>query len=314
MLKVTDEICEAARRLLLAEPKMEALERKRLEAIANGERKRIDAGWWRNIHHDVSRARLDKLAALADPARNDRQHERAVAERKLSELKSRRPPGVAPRPAPLPSGSAEWEARRKRKRKPDQTAPRKALLGPVTRGDPIEANSVAGPISLHSITPTERTALLVKRAELINHEVDRQGRAEARISKAKSVTASAEMTQGYARLNTGRYLIEAKTLLGRIDPDASFEAWCGANVQRPMRDCYRCMALAGQGEPERALWRERAQRDEKSRLTRNERRSAERAAVRAGLKCQTCGKPLTAQRPTARYCGPTCRSHAWRKA
>ena len=159
-----------------------------------------------------------------------------------------------------------------------------------------------------------RRDLLAKRMELINHEFDRQGRAEARISKAKQSIASAEMTQGYARLNTGRYLIEAKMLLGRMDPDASFEAWCGANVPRSMRDCYRCMWLAGQGDPERAVWEERADAPDSVAPARNERRAAERAERRVGLRCQVCGNPLAAQRATARYCGPTCRSQAWRRA
>lgn len=34
---------------------------------------------------------------------------------------------------------------------------------------------------------------------------------------------------------------------------------------------------------------------------------------RVGLKCRACGKPLAAERSTARYCGPTCRSRAWRE-
>jgi hypothetical protein len=45
---------------------------------------------------------------------------------------------------------------------------------------------------------------------------------------------------------------------------------------------------------------------------RNTARAAERAKARAGLVCQHCGKPLDAQRPTMRFCGPTCRSHAFR--
>jgi hypothetical protein len=37
------------------------------------------------------------------------------------------------------------------------------------------------------------------------------------------------------------------------------------------------------------------------------------ALKRSSLVCQRCGKPLlAAQRATARYCGPTCRSQAWR--
>jgi hypothetical protein len=56
-----------------------------------------------------------------------------------------------------------------------------------------------------------------------------------------------------------------------------------------------------------------AQADSRKRLEAlNARRTAQRAANRTGLVCQQCGKPLSAQRPTARYCGPTCRSQAWR--
>jgi hypothetical protein len=42
------------------------------------------------------------------------------------------------------------------------------------------------------------------------------------------------------------------------------------------------------------------------------RRTAQRAKARAGLRCLHCGKPLNAQRPTARFCNATCRSHAFR--
>jgi hypothetical protein len=41
--------------------------RKRLEAIADGKRKQIDDAWWRKAHGDVDRAKLDKIAAMADP-------------------------------------------------------------------------------------------------------------------------------------------------------------------------------------------------------------------------------------------------------
>jgi hypothetical protein len=44
----------------------------------------------------------------------------------------------------------------------------------------------------------------------------------------------------------------------------------------------------------------------------NKRRAEKRAVMRAGLKCESCGKPLAARRATARYCNSTCRSQAWR--
>jgi hypothetical protein len=70
------------------------------------------------------------------------------------------------------------------------------------------------------------------------------------------------VTSSHARLNAGRYLIEAKTMLAKDEPGASFEAWCAANVKRGMRDIYKCMFIAGFDEPERALWKEQAERAE----------------------------------------------------
>jgi hypothetical protein len=112
MLKVTDEIREAARRLLTGEAPRPA-DKKRLEAIADGKRKRIDADWWRKVHGTIDRAKLDKIARLADPARNDNEPERQVATTKLLAAKARRPPGMRPPPPPLPENPSEWIRRRK---------------------------------------------------------------------------------------------------------------------------------------------------------------------------------------------------------
>ncbi len=74
----------------------------------------------------------------------------------------------------------------------------------------------------------------------------RRGRSASgavRISKAKQSIASAEMTQVYARLNAGRYLIEANKRLHEFDADTDFEAWCLANVRLSMPDCNECMWL-----------------------------------------------------------------------
>ena len=60
----------------------------------------------------------------------------------------------------------------------------------------------------------------------------------------------------------------------------------------------------------RAEW---AAMDLATRLARlNEDRAATRKGWRAGRKCSQCGKPLGAQRATARYCSSTCRSRARR--
>jgi hypothetical protein len=47
----------------------------------------------------------------------------------------------------------------------------------------------------------------------------------------------------------------------------------------------------------------------------NAERAARRAEARAGMTCDNCGKPIEAKRQRAGYlafCGPTCRSQAWR--
>jgi len=175
--------------------------RKRLEAIVNGKRKLIDAEWWRKVHGDVDRAKLDKIAALADPARNSSEHERAVASSKLASAKAKRPPGFRPEPPPLPT-VAEWDAMRRAR----SGAKRQTKTTPLQ--SPKLSDSVA-----------------------VAHTSD-------------SVAASAKQT-----------------------PDSV------ATLK-----------------------------------TLNERR----AAKRANLKCQVCGKPLAAQRVTARFCSVTCRSQAWR--
>jgi hypothetical protein len=117
MLKITDEFRAAARKLL-HEPgaKLDWHDRDVLAAIAAGKRKLINASWWSGVHKVIDRVKLDKLRAMADPARNPMEHERAVADRKLAEFKARRPPGTRPDPPPLPERLEEWMRRTPRKR------------------------------------------------------------------------------------------------------------------------------------------------------------------------------------------------------
>jgi hypothetical protein len=213
VIKVTNEVREAAQRLLAKlnavrirdarrEPYTDKDRRKRLEAIVEGKRKLIEADWWREVHGDIDRAKLDKIAALADPARNSSEHERQVASTKLAAAKARRPPGMRPKPPPLPEDINDWVDRRKT-RKSKKTKP-----PPTPQPSRNLSDSVAAPVQ---------------------HVSD-------------SVASA---------------------------PDGRLKAL-------------------------------------------NARRAAQRAANRASLKCQTCGKPLAARRVTARYCNATCRSQAWR--
>ena len=114
MIKVTNEIREAARQLARHN---KGHDEAVLKAIVDGKRKLIDADWWRKVHGDVNRAKLKKIAALADPERNSSEHERKVARDKLAAAKARRPPGMRPEPPPLPKDPSEWERRDRRVRK-----------------------------------------------------------------------------------------------------------------------------------------------------------------------------------------------------
>jgi hypothetical protein len=93
------------------------------------------------------------------------------------------------------------------------------------------------------IQPREPTAL-EKIAEYINDQFVNMERAEARSSKARDAVANAETAADNARVRIGRALLDAKEKLKAEDSHASFEAWCGSNVRRAMRDCYTCMKLA----------------------------------------------------------------------
>jgi hypothetical protein len=217
MIKVTDEIREAALRLATErDARLDTADRKALTAIADDNRKLIDASWWKGVHGVVGRVKLDKLKAMADAKRNPNEHERSTAATKLAELEGRRPPGLRPKPPPLPRSAEEWEARRKQ----PKTGP--ASEPPARRKLP-SSGSVA---KLHPVSDSVATAV-----------------------SSDSV----------------------------------------AKAARPVSDSVAKL---------RAL---------------NAKRTAKRAAALTGLKCQTCGNPLSAaQRVTARFCGPTCRSKAFR--
>jgi hypothetical protein len=91
MLKITEEMREAARKLLRNPAlKFDVPDRDLLTAISDGKRKLIRADWWTKHFVVVDRIKLDKLQRLADPTRNPSEHERAVASRKLDEFKPRR--------------------------------------------------------------------------------------------------------------------------------------------------------------------------------------------------------------------------------
>jgi hypothetical protein len=116
----------------------------------------------------------------------------------------------------------------------------------------------------------KRNWTLADQAAAINKDFDRLDRADNR-------RQTAEITSNYARQSAGSGLIEAKAMLKKQDPGLSFEAWCEANIKRSMRDIYRCMCIASSDDPERAIWKERAEAAEGMTESRNtQKRSADK--------------------------------------
>jgi hypothetical protein len=126
MLKITEEMREAARKLL-SNPalKLDRPDRDLLTAISEGKRKLIRTEQWTKYFRVIDQVKLDKLQRMADPARNPNEHERAVAECKLGEFKGMRAPGMPPKPPPLPKVLVR---RKPLKRRP---TPRDKLPGSV---------------------------------------------------------------------------------------------------------------------------------------------------------------------------------------
>ena len=231
--------------------------RERLEAMVDGKRKLIDARWWRDVHGDVDRALLAKIAAKADPARNPFEHERAVAEAKLAAAKARRPPGIPPPPPPLPDLAELVRQREMKQRKKTKTSPSPQPSRHLS-------DSVAEPVAAH------HAHQVVFRA--VCRGVLKRGLCE--VCGSPKVQAHHD---DYSKPLEVRWLcVRHHRLLNRRPQFASDSVARGEDM--------------------------------------NWQRTAQRAAKRSGLKCKSCGKPLVgAQRVTARYCSVTCRSQAWRQ-
>jgi hypothetical protein len=281
MIKVTDEIRKAAAWLLTGHDGGKQ-KRRLLEAIANGERKLVDALWWRDAHRVAARVKLDKLEALADPERNSNENERTAAARKLAELKGRRPPGLGPSPPPLPGTREELEARRKGKPKREQP-PRPAWRS-LSASD-ADKEAELGAVLYRMFDASERLLYAgASRNELVRISRGSPWRREIANVTFEHFTSwdAAHKAEAVAILN--------ENPLYNVRPDrrAMRKPALSDNVATPMSDNVARL---------RAL---------------NVKRAADRAAARAGRKCEVCGKLLQAQRPTARFCGPTCRSKAFR--
>jgi hypothetical protein len=311
-IPITDAIRRAAQDLL--EYKGERLgtdTKRRLKAIADpaSGRKVIDPDWWREVFGEKyvhtrnpmdnaeSRAKLAKIKAMADPARNPNEPQRKVAEEMAAKFKPPKPPSAP--------GLEEHDRMVERRRE----AVRRA----------IEA------IKLPDTPPPYRPPQSRKRrASAVSDTVAREGGAAVSDSVATAAakpdlrpasdTVAEVVASGVSDSvrNANGYGPETPTLGERImehmrnsPPPPRVELICidcgkaFFHAKPWMLRVRRCIACRNDAPRKRAA-------------VANARRAAARAAARAGRKCEVCGKGLKAARSTARFCGPACRMKAHR--
>jgi hypothetical protein len=89
---VNDKMLEKARELIKYSSSIN--HRVKLHQIIKGEVKSIGSEWWRQVNDVANRRKLEKIRAMADPARNPSEHQRRVAEATIAKLEAASPPGL----------------------------------------------------------------------------------------------------------------------------------------------------------------------------------------------------------------------------
>jgi hypothetical protein len=281
--------------------------RSRLKAIADGTRKLIDVDWWREVHgpqyihwpdlRDTvdNRAKLEKLKALADPKRNPNEHERKAAEAKLASFKPKTPPSAPG----LEAFDREIERRREIARKQSE-AMQRLIREKMQKMREAEQSAKEG------ANAGKRKA--AARKILTTDSVAPTRPATDTVARAAKEGAKRKATPDHATDSVADH-VSHNTLYGAAGKaqghptDSVSERKKAPTAKRQAAPGHATDSVAGA-----------SLRNETNSVAEGwlARRTAKRAAARAQLKCRTCGKPLAAQRPTARFCGPTCRSKAWR--
>jgi hypothetical protein len=90
---VNDKMMERARELF-KHGNLSIGHRAKLRRIISGEVKSIGSEWWRQVNDAANRRKLEKISAMADPARNPSEHQRRVAEAMIAKLRAASPPGL----------------------------------------------------------------------------------------------------------------------------------------------------------------------------------------------------------------------------
>jgi hypothetical protein len=339
---ITDALRKAARDLLdedAARPhgRLRSEDRKQLKAIADpaSRRKFIDVDWWRWVHGrkyvhayniedaPANRAKVEKLEALADPKRNPNEHERKIAEAKLANFKPKQPPS-APGLEEYDREQAEWKAERDRqlaefRAAMDATWP-KTLEELEARRQAVKAENRAKRAAAKAKREAGFRAALEKIGiRLPEDPIEaaaylkrlREERGSAR-EAAKPVSDSVAAPEPTPPPKSNLKPVSDSVAAGPEPIDEPVSDSVTAAEREPVSDTVRnASGYAPKEEPMQP--RRNASGNTPPRVVRaNAQRAAARAQARARRKCAVCGKRLKAARSTARFCGPTCRSKAWR--
>jgi hypothetical protein len=259
------------------------LDRGKLRQIVTGKVKTVDVDWWRKIHgvtrQQVTakqdkdfRKRLDAIKAMADPIGNPNEHQRRMAEEMLAKVQAAGPKVVQIRPAP---GLEEYDREEARMRAVnDQYMARMTEAIKRYRASPAFEELRRRAAATHARPATDSVAPRSAR------------QATDSVAPSRTARPTPDSVAGGAKQAT-------------TDSVAPSEP-----AARPARQATD--SVAGARRSTDSVATDSVAQDWLAR------RAAQRAEKRANLKCLQCGKPLDAQRPTARFCGPTCRSHAFR--
>jgi hypothetical protein len=339
---ITDGIRKAAQGLLDEDAtrpraRLRFEDRKRLKAIADGERNVVDVGWWRATHgpkyvhtRDLkdaaeNRAKVEKIKAMADPARNPNEPQRKVAEDMLAKFKPKRPPSAPgldehdrreaaikeALDAQWPKTAEEWEAR-KRAVQAERAAKRAAAKArKAAQAGPVSEPAEPTP-NIRHVANVRKTAAMApapkpERAPDATKPSPNIGRA-ANVSDSVATPEPVSVAAASVRANIRSATNVRPKPVDALDPSVSDSV---APVDQPEPKSGRNANGYAQEEPVQP--KRNATGNTPERVVRaNAERAAARARARAGRKCEVCGKRLTVARSTARFCGPTCRSKAFR--
>ena len=91
---MNDKMVHRAQKLLAGFKCCSSADHKKLREMVRGKVKSVGPEWWRKINDKANKPKLDKIRAMADPARNPSEPQRRVAEAMSAKEQATSPPGL----------------------------------------------------------------------------------------------------------------------------------------------------------------------------------------------------------------------------